>query len=150
MAEEVCAGDGVQHLEILDLLAQLVDKSMALVDARDTEARYRLLEPIRQYAAERLEASGEATTYRGRQSTALLQFTLANEVGRAGPDEISSLDRLEVEHDNIRAALRWALTHAGGRAALRCSAVVPASSSSRSTRRSWSAARSSAGRVARR
>ena len=57
MAEAVCSGAGIERAGVLDLLTQLVDKSMALVDATDATARYRLLEPIRQYALERLETS---------------------------------------------------------------------------------------------
>ena len=56
MAEEVCSGSGIDRDDVLDVLAQLVDRSMVLVDARDVVARYRLLEPIRQYGLERLEA----------------------------------------------------------------------------------------------
>jgi non-specific serine/threonine protein kinase len=57
MAEEECSGGVIARGDVLDLLAQLVDKSMILVQVNDTVARYRLLEPIRQYALERLEAS---------------------------------------------------------------------------------------------
>ena len=64
MAEEVCSGSGIDREDVLDLLAQLVDQSMVLVDARDVVARYRLLEPMRQYGLERLEAAGEATSSR--------------------------------------------------------------------------------------
>jgi predicted ATPase len=66
MAETVCSGAGIGPGDILDLLAQLVDKSMVLVDTSDAVARYRFLEPIRQYAMERLEASAEATNYSRR------------------------------------------------------------------------------------
>jgi predicted ATPase len=70
MAEEVCSGAGIDRDDVLDVLAQLVDKSMVLVDARDVVARYRLLEPIRQYALERLEAAGEASEYQSRHTVA--------------------------------------------------------------------------------
>jgi predicted ATPase/DNA-binding XRE family transcriptional regulator len=69
LAEEVCSGAGIAPEDVLDLLAQLVDKSMVLVDARDVVARYRLLEPVRQYALERLEAAGEATEYQARYAS---------------------------------------------------------------------------------
>ncbi len=124
LAEDVCAGAGIERADVLHLLAQLVDKSMVLVDAHYAEARYRLLQPIRQYATERLDASGEASVYRARHSAAVLQLVLSIQAGNQGPDEIVSLDRLEVEHDNLRAALRWALNHAASAAALRCSAAL--------------------------
>jgi predicted ATPase/DNA-binding XRE family transcriptional regulator len=124
LAEEVCSGEGIERARVLDLLGQLVDKSMVMVDARDSVARYRLLEPIRQYALERLEASGEATTYGGRFCAALMQLVQTTEAGRAGPDETFSLDRIELEHDNLRAALAWALSHQRAAAAVRCSAAL--------------------------
>ena len=122
-AETVCSGSGIERDDVLDLLTQLVDKSMAMVDARNAVARYRLLEPIRQYALERLELSGEAATLHARHATALLELAEAGEADLlAGPDEIASLERLEAEHDNLRAALRWALTNQASEAALRASA----------------------------
>jgi non-specific serine/threonine protein kinase len=123
-AEQVCADEFIERGSILDLLAQLVDRSMVLVDAADTEARYRLLEPIRQYARERLEESGEAAAFRARHSTAMFAVALSHQAGGAGPDEIASLDRLELEHDNLRAALHWALNHDQAAIALRCSAAL--------------------------
>jgi predicted ATPase/transcriptional regulator with XRE-family HTH domain len=123
-AEAVCSGGGIERTHVLDLLTLLVDKSMALADARDGVGRYRLLEPIRQYAEERLEASGEATEYRARHAAALLELAEVGEAPLAGPDEIPSLGRIEVEHDNIRAALRWALAHQNGEPALRSSAAL--------------------------
>jgi predicted ATPase/transcriptional regulator with XRE-family HTH domain len=124
LAEEVCSGDGIEPHDVLDLMGQLVDKSMIQVDACHGVARYRLLEPIRQYAVERLIAAGEDVTYGGRHSTVLMAFAQSGEAGRAGAEEISSLDRLETEHDNVRAALRWALSHGRAEAALVCSAAL--------------------------
>jgi predicted ATPase/DNA-binding XRE family transcriptional regulator len=123
-AEEVCSDEGIDPASVLDLLAQLVDRSMVLVDARDTVARYRLLEPIRQYALERLDASGEATEFRARHSSAMIALGLAQQAGSPGPDEIASLDRLEIENDNLRAALAWALSHDRAESALRCCAAL--------------------------
>ncbi len=123
-AERVCADQAIEHDAVLDVLARLVDRSLVLVDARDTVARYRLLEPVRQYAAERLEASGESAAFRARHAAAMLELVFTHQAGGAGPDEIASLDRLEVEHDNLRAALRWSLSHDQGLTALRCSAAL--------------------------
>jgi predicted ATPase len=122
MAEQVCSDLSIDQESILDLLAQLVDRSMVVVDANTTVARYRLHEPVRQYAAERLEVAGEADTYHARHSEAMLALVLSQQAGGAGLDEIASLDRLEVEHDNLRAALHWALHHGEVVTALRCAA----------------------------
>jgi non-specific serine/threonine protein kinase len=123
-AEQVCADADIERGSILDVLAQLVDRSMVLVEASHAVARYRLLEPVRQYAFERLEASGESAVFRARHATAILGVVLAQPAGAAGPDEISSLDRLEREHDNLRVALHWALHHGQAALALRASAAL--------------------------
>ncbi len=124
MAEDVCAGEGIARTEVLPLLAQLIDKSLVLVDVRDYVARYRLLEPIRQYALRRLDESGEAGDYTARHAAAVLSLAQSSEVDDFGPDEIASLDRFEIEHANMRAALRWALSHGRADEALRASAAL--------------------------
>ncbi len=59
-AEAVCAGDGVEADDVLDLMTQLVNKSLVISEREQgREARYRMLETIRQYASERLLEAGE-------------------------------------------------------------------------------------------
>ena len=117
-------GAGIARAEMLDVLAQLVDKSMVVMTARHGVARYRLLEPIRQYALERLAASGEAADVEARHAATILSLPNSSDGEDYGPDEISSLDRFEVEHANFRAALRWALSHHEHEAALRAAAAL--------------------------
>jgi len=81
------------------------------VDTRGGVGRYRLLEPIRQYALDRLEASGEGAEYRARHMAAMFALARGGPEHAQGPDEIGALDRVAAEHANIRAALRWALTN---------------------------------------
>ena len=111
--ETVCAGEGVGADEVLDLLSLLVDKSLVMVgEGVEGEVRYRLLETLRQYGRERLAAIGEADETLRRH--AAFFFALAEEAGQVqsqtialGPQEAAWLDRLEQEHDNLRAALGW-------------------------------------------
>ncbi len=65
-AEAVCAGDGVEGFEVLDLLTRLVNKSLVSAEEQGEETRYRMLETVRQYAWEKLLESGEADVMRGR------------------------------------------------------------------------------------
>jgi predicted ATPase len=110
--EAVCVGDDLEEDEVLALLSHLVDKSLVVVQERGGEARYRLLETVRQYGWEKLEESGEADAVRRRH--AIFFLDLAEEVEPKIEPNINIvdrrpwLDRLEVEHDSLRAALRWA------------------------------------------
>jgi non-specific serine/threonine protein kinase len=112
-AEDVCGDltldpdDPVAAEDVLDLLLQLVDKSLVLVDEQGGTTRYRFLEMIRQYAEEKLLESGEAVTYRDRQRDWCLGLAEAAAPHLAEADPVSWLDRLEAEHDNLRAALAW-------------------------------------------
>jgi predicted ATPase/class 3 adenylate cyclase len=104
-AEAICADAQIPSSEILDLLTNLVSKS--LVVFRDEEARYRLLETVRQYARDKLLETGEAAWVRDRHRDWFLAFAERAERALQGPEQALWLKRLETEHDNLRAALEW-------------------------------------------
>ena len=105
-SEAVGAGGGIEEGEVLDLLSGLVDKSLVVAKVSDEgDVRYRLLEPVRQYALEKLEESGEAEANRRRHTEFFLALAEEAEPKLWGPDQAVWLKRLEVEHDNMRAAL---------------------------------------------
>jgi len=107
-AEAVVPGDGISQDDILDLLSSLVDKSLVVVD--NNGGRYRMLETIRQYAQERLRVSGEEPARRARHAACYIALAerLEPELP-GGAQQKQALDLLEAEHDNLRAALAWAL-----------------------------------------
>ncbi len=108
--ESVCAGPGEGNGagQMLDSVASLIDKSLLQqADQEGDEPRFMMLETIREYALERLIASGEAEAT--RQAHAMYYLRLSEEAEREirGPQQALWLERLEREHDNLRAALRW-------------------------------------------
>ena len=118
-AEAAGTGDGLQENDVLDLLGRLVDKSLVVAQtAGDGTLRYRLLEPVRQYARERFEEYGEAEKVRRRHAEFFLALAEEAEPELAGARQLAWLEKLAAEHDNLRAALSWALGDpgAGGRA----------------------------------
>lgn len=108
-AEAVCAGDGLATEEVLDCLAQLVNKSLAFVETHEPEARYRLLETMRQYGRERLEAAGEAPWIHQRHLEDVLALTRLAQGYFQGVEQAAWVQRLEREAANLRAAFDWAL-----------------------------------------
>jgi predicted ATPase len=109
-AETVCAGDDVAAAEILDVLTRLVDKSLVLVETQEGEARQRFLETVREYCRERLAEAGESDRLRTEHVRFFLAFALRAHDALTGPNRLVWLRRTEVEHDNIRSALRWSIT----------------------------------------
>jgi len=107
-AEQVCADDAVAKRDVLSLLAQLVDKSLVDVRAGDEAVRYHLLETVRQYAWERLAKTGDAKRLGERHAAHFLALAEAAEPELAGARQHAWLERLERDHDNLRAALEWA------------------------------------------
>lgn len=107
-AEAVGADEAVGAADVLELLSRLVDKSLLVADPEGA-TRYRMLEPVRQYARDRLEESGEAETMRRHHAAWCLALGEQAEPGLRGPEQVAWLERLEVEHDNLRAALSWSL-----------------------------------------
>jgi predicted ATPase/class 3 adenylate cyclase len=104
---------GLGPMEVLDLLSQLANKSLVIAErAPGAEARYRLLETIRQYARDRLAESGEAERTYEHHLAYFLQLAERAEPELRGAKSIIWLERLEVEHANLRAALEWSLENA--------------------------------------
>ncbi|PZR97823.1 MAG: hypothetical protein DLM69_09330 [Candidatus Chloroheliales bacterium] len=112
-AEVICAGDfssySLQSEDVLNLLIQLVNKSLVQANEQDGAARYTMLETIRQFAAELLVAHGEEQPLRQRHAS--LYLALAEQATRelSGPQQQDWLDHLELELGNIRTALGWYL-----------------------------------------
>ncbi|MPY79464.1 MAG: LuxR family transcriptional regulator [Actinophytocola sp.] len=103
-AEGICP-DGAQPREaVLDLLAELVDKSVLLRDERDEQARYRLLETIKEYGLNRLRASGELTTLRRRHRDWYSALTAKALTQLEDGEQIEAYHRLRAEQANLRAA----------------------------------------------
>jgi predicted ATPase len=108
--EAVCSGGGIEKEDVLDLLGGLVDKSLVVAGASIGGAvRYRLLEPIRQYAKEKLVVSGEAEWVQDRHVTFFLTLAEEIEPELTGSQQAIGVERLEAEHDNLREALSWVL-----------------------------------------
>ena len=108
--EAVGAGDGIDAGEVLDLLAGLVDRSLVTMREHEGDARYSLLEIVRQYAGEALAADAAAeTAARHRHAAwymAAAESVLDDLERTSSPD---ALARMLLEHDNARAALHWSL-----------------------------------------
>jgi predicted ATPase/class 3 adenylate cyclase len=123
-AEEICSGDPVERDDVLDLLSRLIDKSLLFQDEGSSDARYRMLETIRDYAQERLAEQTDANSTRIRHRDWFAALVEQAKPGFfTGPEQAHWLARLSEDHDNLRAALEW--THQdpdGGEIELRMTA----------------------------
>jgi predicted ATPase/DNA-binding CsgD family transcriptional regulator len=114
--EAVCAGPDMQAAEVLNLLSRLVDKSLVVPRAGPGgQTRYLMLETIRQYAAERLLEAGEEDPLRSRHLEHFLALAEHAATFERRPGQADWLERLEADHDDLRAALLWSRGHEGGR-----------------------------------
>jgi predicted ATPase/DNA-binding SARP family transcriptional activator len=100
-AEDVCVGGPIERRGVADLLARLVDKSLVVAD----EGRYRLLDTIRQFASERLVDAAEVEAIESRLLAWAQQLAAAHDPETLEGTQGRSLEALELDHDNIRAAL---------------------------------------------
>ncbi|HTE65550.1 MAG TPA: tetratricopeptide repeat protein, partial [Candidatus Binatia bacterium] len=114
-AEEVCSADASERQQVLELLSRLVDRSLVQVEEAAAEARYRLLETIRQYGRDRLAESGpdglagasEETAVRTRHLDFYVALAERAEPELEGAGLMTWLERLDLELGNLRAALDW-------------------------------------------
>jgi predicted ATPase/DNA-binding SARP family transcriptional activator len=110
-AETVAAGDDIDVGAIVDILGQLVDKSLISVADRDPATRYRVLQTLVDYGRRRLTEAGEVEATSDRHLSWMVEFATAAEPGLRGPDQARWIRRLGRELDNGRAALEWAERH---------------------------------------
>ena len=106
-AEAVCGGEGIDPDAVFELLAALVSRSLVVAEEHGPQTRYRLLETIRQYGEERLEAAGQAQQRRARHAG--YYAGLLTRV-RDPQDEVFWATRLSAEQDNLLAAWSWAIS----------------------------------------
>jgi predicted ATPase/class 3 adenylate cyclase len=123
-AAAASAVEGTARLETVDGLGRLADRSLLVVDHTGA-TRYGMLETIRQYAADRLAASGESAVLRDRHLARFRRLALDAEPGLEGPDMATWLGRLDTEIDNLRAALDWAFETDPQAALEMCVALCP-------------------------
>lgn len=109
-AETVCSNEQIREGDVLDIMTSLVDKSLVTVEEGGSTTRYRLLESVRQYAKERLQETGEFDAWKQRHAEFVLDLASQAESLLRSPRSQAPWELLETEHDNIRSALRWALT----------------------------------------
>ncbi len=119
------AADEVMDGDALDALEQLADKSLVAVEEHGGEMRSRMLETIRQFAAEKLRERGEEAAVRAAHAAWVVQFAEAGVREYEGPGAARWLAQLDREQENVRAAIEWSLGESDApEAALRLSAAM--------------------------
>ncbi|MDE3091738.1 MAG: tetratricopeptide repeat protein, partial [Chloroflexota bacterium] len=108
-AEAVCGGEGVEVNDVLDILSRLIDKSLVIVEEQESGVRYRFLETIRQYAREKLVEASETEQWQTRHLEFYLRLAEQAEPRLRSGEQLEWFNRLEAEHDNLRAAFGFAL-----------------------------------------
>jgi non-specific serine/threonine protein kinase len=119
-ADAVAAGAGDLGVDTFDGVAALVDESLLRQEGgRDGEPRYLMLETVREFGLERLEASGEEAAARNAHLAWFVAFAERANATVHGPRASVRMGRLDAEHANLRAALAWSVEQGRGEAALR-------------------------------
>ncbi len=111
--EAVCDTKGDLNLDLLDGMASMVDKSLAQqVEHAKGESRFVMLETIREYALEKLQASGEESSTKRAHAAYCLVLAEEEATEQSGTEGAEWVVRFALEHDNFRAGLEW-LTETG-------------------------------------
>lgn len=127
-AESVCGEDtgsgGVRSDVVLDLLEQLINKSLVVTEEEHGELRYRMLETIRQYAHEKRVKSGEGDMLRDRHLEYFSNLAENAEPRLRNAEQVEWLNRLDAEYENLRTALTWAIDLPLAESALRLAGAL--------------------------
>jgi predicted ATPase/DNA-binding XRE family transcriptional regulator len=108
-AAVVCGGEGLDGVDIFDLLASLTDKSLVVADTSGERERYRLLESTAAYALKRLRAFGERERLTRRHAEYFREHAQSADARTGSNSAVAWLAEVELELDNYRAALEWTL-----------------------------------------
>ncbi len=100
---------GLDEFDVLETLEHLVDQSLVEVSDPEAGRRYRLLEPVRQYATAKLEESSHDHEVRRMHAEYFARLAEEGRTGLRGPDQERWIVRLQADHDNMRAAIDWCL-----------------------------------------
>ncbi|WP_241995613.1 BTAD domain-containing putative transcriptional regulator [Kribbella sp. VKM Ac-2568] len=122
-AEQVCVGDVVEQDQVLELLTSLAEKSL-LVTQGGGAPRYRMLTTIKEYAADRLAEAGESDRTRQAHLAYFTELTETAEPHLRRAEQLEWLATLEVDHDNLSAALRGAIAAGDAQAAMRLASAA--------------------------
>jgi non-specific serine/threonine protein kinase len=126
-AEAICAGEPEapgEPYDVLDILSSLIDKSLVLVERRSGEARYQLLETIRQYGQAKLQEFAEAVQVRRKHRDWYARLAEQAEAETLTAQQERVFDRLAAEHENLRAALGWSLEQQEAETAAQIGAAI--------------------------
>ena len=124
-AEVVCGASSDLGVDLLDGASSLVDKSLLRHGEQEgDEPRLSMLETVREYALECLAESGEGEDTRRRHADYFLRVAEDTEPHLRGPRQVALLRMLEIEHDNLRAALKWCAETGQTEMALRMAAAL--------------------------
>ena len=118
-AAAVCRSDGEGPADILECLSSLVESSLVQPNRTGADPRFGMLRTIREFGLERLDAEDDRAAIERRHAGWFLRLAEEAEAQYRGPDLFLALEGLEAEHDNLRAALRWATDRDEGEVALR-------------------------------
>ncbi len=108
-AEAICSDDTIDEYDIVDLLGDLVDKSMVIAVRSDRGTRYRLLETLRQYGEERLDDRGETAPLRDAHLAHFVTLVEELEVQWESPEQVVAAARFDDDWENLSAAVNWAI-----------------------------------------
>jgi predicted ATPase len=125
-AEAVCTGDVVPLEAVLELLDDLLDRSLVDATAVEGTPRFGLLETVRLYGLQQLERTGETSVARDRHLAWCVALAEQAAPALQGPQQAVWLERLAREHDNLHAALQWALHRGQGALGLRLEGAITA------------------------
>src|SRR5215212_250291 len=123
--EAVCDAQGDIRVDVFDGVSSLLDESLLRQEeGLDGEPRFTMLETIHEYASEKLEEDGEAEELRRLHAEYFLALAEEAEPGLKGPEQELWFARLEPEHNNMRAALSWAIERGEGELGLRLAGAL--------------------------